>query len=118
MKKTLAPTISKAIALFLPGIFLLGFNIGTGSVTAMAKSGATYGMSLLWTVVASCLTTYFLISIYGRMTLVTGETALASFRRHIHPAVGVLCIGGHTPRVFGRVIGVMGVIAEICDEWS
>ena len=38
---------AKTPALFLPGIFLLGFNIGTGSVTAMAKAGATYGMSLL-----------------------------------------------------------------------
>ena len=27
-----------ALSLFLPGIFLLGFNIGTGSVTAMAKA--------------------------------------------------------------------------------
>ena len=35
--------LSKALALFLPGIFLLGFNIGTGSVTSMAKAGATYG---------------------------------------------------------------------------
>ena len=35
---------SQYLALFLPGIFLLGFNIGTGSVTAMAKAGATYGM--------------------------------------------------------------------------
>jgi len=28
--------LAKGIALFLPGIFLLGFSIGTGSVTAMA----------------------------------------------------------------------------------
>ena len=26
------------LSLFLPGIFLLGFNIGTGSVTSMAKA--------------------------------------------------------------------------------
>ncbi len=49
---------AKVLALFLPGIFLLGFNIGTGSVTAMAKAGADYGMSLLWTIVASCLATF------------------------------------------------------------
>ncbi len=46
---TVGSKFSKALALFLPGIFLLGFNIGTGSVTSMAKAGATYGMSLLWT---------------------------------------------------------------------
>ena len=72
---------SKTLALFLPGIFLLGFNIGTGSVTAMAKAGATYGMSLLWTIVISCLATYVMINAYGRFTLVTGETPVAPFRR-------------------------------------
>ena len=109
---------SKALALFLPGIFLLGFNIGTGSVTAMAKAGATYGMSLLWTIVASCLATYFMINVYGRVTLVTGETALQAFRRHIHPAVGIFFIVALTAGVGGSVMGVMGIVAEISSEWS
>ncbi|MDX1556255.1 MAG: Nramp family divalent metal transporter [Xanthomonadales bacterium] len=109
---------SKALALFLPGIFLLGFNIGTGSVTAMAKAGATYGMSLLWTIVASCLATFFMINLYGRWTLVTGETALQAFRRHIHPAVGLFFIVALTAGVCGSVMGVMGIVAEISSEWS
>ena len=70
---------SRTLALFLPGIFLLGFNIGTGSVTAMAKAGATYGMSLLWTIIASCLATYFMINAYGKLTLVTGEQRCKPF---------------------------------------
>ena len=109
---------SKLLAMFLPGIFLLGFNIGTGSVTSMAKAGATYGMSLLWTIVASCLATFFMINIYGRYTLVTGETALQAFRKHIHPAVGIFFIVALTAGVSGSVIGVMGIIADICFEWS
>jgi Mn2+/Fe2+ NRAMP family transporter len=109
---------SKALALFLPGIFLLGFNIGTGSVTSMAKAGATYGMSLLWTIVASCLATFLLIMVYGRYTLVTGETALQAFRRHIHPAVGIFFILALTAGVSGSVMGVMGIVAEISFEWS
>jgi manganese transport protein len=108
----------KTLALFLPGIFLLGFNIGTGSVTAMAKAGATYGMSLLWTIVASCLATYFMICIYGKYTLVTGETALQAFRKHIHPGVGIFFIVALTAAVCGSVMGVMGIVAEICSEWS
>jgi len=108
----------KTLALFLPGIFLLGFNIGTGSVTAMAKAGATYGMSLLWTIVASCLATYFMINVYGRFTLVTGETALQAFRRHIHPLVGIFFIVALTAGVSGSVMGVMGIVAEISSEWS
>ena len=110
--------LSRTLALFLPGIFLLGFNIGTGSVTAMAKAGATYGMSLLWTIVASCLATYFMINAYGKLTLVTGETALQAFRRHIHPLVGLFFIVALTAGVSGSVMGVMGIVAEISSEWS
>ena len=110
--------LSKTLALFLPGIFLLGFNIGTGSVTAMAKAGATYGMSLLWTIVASCLATFLMISVYGRFTLVTGETALQAFRRHIHPLVGIFFIVALTAGVSGSVMGVMGIVAEVSSEWS
>lgn len=110
--------IKETIALFLPGIFLLGFNIGTGSVTTMAKAGATYGMSLLWTVLISCVATYIMIGAYGRYTLVTGETALLAFRKHIHPAVGIFFIVALTVGVSGSVMGVMGIIADISFEWS
>jgi manganese transport protein len=108
----------KGIALFMPGIFLLGFNIGTGSVTSMAKAGATFGMELLWTIVASCLATYFMISLYGKYTLVTGETALQAFRKHVHPAFGLFFIIALTAGVSGSVMGVMGIVAEVCFEWS
>ena len=113
-----AKRVARALALFLPGIFLLGFNIGTGSVTAMAKAGAEYGMTLLWTIVASCLCTFFMINLYGRYTLVSGETALEAFRKHIHPLVGVFFIVALTAGVCGSVMGVMGIVADICHEWS
>lgn len=118
MKTSFRSKFSKWIALFLPGIFLLGFNIGTGSVTAMAKAGADYGMSLLWTIVASCLATFFMINMYGRYTLVTGETALQAFRKHIHPGVGIFFIVALTTGVCGSVMGVMGIVGDICYEWS
>ncbi len=106
------------LALFLPGIFLLGFNIGTGSVTTMATAGANYGMSLLWTVLISCAATYLMIATYGRYTLVTGETALEAFRKHIHPGVGIFFIAALGVGVCGSVMGVMGIVAEISYEWS
>ena len=118
LKMTLSKKIAKGLALFLPGIFLLGFNIGTGSVTAMAVAGAEHGMSLLWAIVISCLCTFFMINLYGRYTLITGETALQAFRKHIHPAVGVFFIDALTAGVSGSVMGVMGIVAEICYEWS
>ena len=109
---------ARGLALFLPGIFLLGFNLGTGSVTAMAKAGAEYGMTLLWTIVASCLCTFFMINIYGRYTLITGETALQAFKKHIHPVVGMYFIAALSLGVAGSVMGVMGIVAEISHEWS
>jgi len=115
---SLKQKFAKGLALFLPGIFLLGFNIGTGSVTSMAKAGADYGMALLWTIVASCLCTFFMVNLYGRYTLVTGETALEAFRKHIHPGVGIYFIVALTAGVCGSVMGVMGIVADICYEWS
>lgn len=102
----------------LPGIFLFGFTVGTGSVTAMAKAGADYGMSLLWTIFISCAITYFLINLFGKFTLVTGQTALQSFKKHIHPAVAILFIVALTTQICGSVIGVMGILADVCYEWS
>jgi manganese transport protein len=108
----------KLINSLLPGIFLFGFTIGTGSVTAMAKAGADYGMSLLWAIMLSCYITYFMINQYGRFTLITGYTALAAFKKYIHPGVGIFFIVSLTMHVSGSIIGVMGILADICHEWS
>jgi Mn2+/Fe2+ NRAMP family transporter len=110
--------LGRLIRSLLPGIFLFGFCIGTGSVTAMAKAGADYGMALLWTVLLSCAITYYLITLYGKLTLVTGQTTLALFRRHIHPAVGYFFVVTLTAHVCGSVVGVMGIVSEICHQWS
>ena len=84
----------------------------------MAKAGADYGMSLLWAVLLSCYITYFLINLYGKFTIYTGETALEAFRKHIHPAVGIFFIVALTTNVSGSVMGVMGIISDVCYEWS
>jgi Mn2+/Fe2+ NRAMP family transporter len=49
---------------------------------------------------------------------VTGETALQAFKKHIHPAVGMYFIVAFTLGVAGSVMGVMGIVADICFEWS
>lgn len=118
MDTTFKQKFARGLTLFLPGIFLLGFNIGTGSITTMAKAGADYGMSLLWTIVASCLCTFFMINIYSCYTLVTGETALQAFKKHIHPLIGIYFIIALTLGVAGSVMGVMGIVADISSEWS
>lgn len=115
---TIKTKMNKWLALILPGLFLLGFNIGTGSVTSMAKAGAEHGMTLLWTIVASCLCTFFMINLYGRYTIVTGETALQAFKKHIHPGVAIFFMAALTTGVCGSVMGVMGIVAEVSSEWS
>lgn len=110
--------LQQLVKSFLPGIFLFGYTVGTGSVTAMAKAGTDYGMSLLWTIFLSCVITFLLIHLYGKFALVTGETALHAFRRHIHPAVGIFFIVTLTAHVCGSIIGVMGIVGEVCYEWS
>ena len=75
-------------------------------------------MSLLWTVFLSCLIAFFLIDLYGKFTLVTGETTLVTFRTSIHPAVGYFFIVTRTAHICGSVIGVMGIVADVCFGWS
>jgi len=87
-------------------------------VTAMAKAGANYGMALLWTILLSCLVTYYLIRLFGKYTIVTGETALAAFRKHIHPAFGMFLLVALTVNVSGGIMGVMGIVADVLHHWS
>jgi Mn2+/Fe2+ NRAMP family transporter len=50
--------------------------------------------------------------------MVTGETALQAFKKHIHPAVGFFFIIALTTGVMGSVMGVMGIVADISQVWS
>jgi len=102
-----------------PGLFLIGYNIGTGSITTMGMAGARYGMNLLWALVLSGIFTYVLMVGFGRLTLVTGRTALQSFKTGI-PRVGkVLALYVLAALVLGELValtGVMGIVAELLQE--
>lgn len=104
------------LASLLPGLFLVGFNIGTGSVTAMAKAGASYGMSLLWALAVSCLITWRMIALYGRLTIVSGETALCAFRRWLGAPVAWFFVVALGANVIGSVMGVMGIVSEVSTQ--
>lgn len=110
--------LKKAIENLMPGLFLFGFCIGTGSVTSMAKAGTEHGMALLWTLVVACAITFFLIHKYGEFTLITGRTALQAIREEIHPGVALLCIVGLGVNMCGSVMGVMGVVADVSVVWT
>jgi Mn2+/Fe2+ NRAMP family transporter len=101
-----------------PGLFLVGYNIGTGSVTTMASAGAAYGMALTWTILLSCVFTYILFIAFSRYTLATGKSALFSFREYfgVVPAGFILLI-----IIFSEMVSSIGLMAVICEsvqEWS
>ena len=66
-----------------PGIFAIGYTIGTGSVTSMCKAGADSGLGLLWVLALSCLFSGVLMEAYGRLAAVTGKTSLRAMRDHL-----------------------------------
>ncbi len=85
-----------------PGFFCIGYTIGTGSVTSMAKAGSQYGMQLLWVLALSCLFSWVLMEAYGRYAIVTGNTAIHSFKTKIK---------------FGKPIALLAMIGIIMGQW-
>jgi len=114
--------IYKKIGLFLtsiaPGLFLIGYNIGTGSITTMASSGAAYGMTLIWPLLLSCIFTFFLIMLFGRYTSLTGMTILTSFRKYFGVGVAVFVLISLLISEWISCMGVMGVVTQVVQEWS
>lgn len=103
---------------FGPGIFAIGYTIGTGSVTSMTVAGSTYGMQLLWVLVLSCLFSGALIYAYGHYALVTGETGLYAFRKHmkIGKLVAILVLVGISFGQWNSLMGILGISSSIVFE--
>lgn len=101
-----------------PGLFLIGYNIGTGSVTTMAKSGAEHGMSLFWALLLSCVFTYVLMVAYGRLTLVTGDTALYSFKTQFRfgKPLSLYILAAIIIGELLALMGIMGIVADLLQE--
>jgi manganese transport protein len=114
--------IYKKIGLFLtsiaPGLFLIGYNIGTGSITTMASSGAAYGMTMIWPLLLSCIFTYLLIMLFGRYTSLTGLTILTSFRKYFGVRVTLFVLISLLVSEWVSCMGVMGVVTQVVQEWS
>jgi manganese transport protein len=112
--------LALALSAVGPGLFLIGYNIGTGSVTTMAKAGAEHGMSLFWTLVLSSLFTYVLMVAYGQVTLVTGKTALRNFRDNFRFGK-LLAIYILVAMILGELLalmGIMGIVGDLLQEAS
>jgi manganese transport protein len=100
-----------------PGIFLIGYNIGTGSVTTMAASGSRYGMSLFWALFLSCVFTFVMLVAYGKYTLVTGQTAIFSYKKYFGRAIAIFIMSGLILGELAALMGIMGIVVNLIDEW-
>lgn len=118
MKKNILKKITIALAAVGPGLFLIGYNIGTGSITTMAKTGAEHGMELFWALVLSCIFTFVLMVAYGKVTLVTGKTALNNIKSEFRYG-WILALYILITLIIGELlalIGVMGIVADLLQE--
>lgn len=106
------------LASIAPGMFLIGYNIGTGSITTMASAGAEYGMRMIWPLLLSCIFTYFLIMLFGRYTSITGLTILTSFRRQFGAGITLFVLVSLLFSEWVSCMGVMGVVTQVVQEWS
>lgn len=106
------------ILAFGPGIFAIGYTIGTGSVTSMIVAGSTYGMQLLWVLLLSCFFSGVLMYAYGNYALITGETGLFAFKKHLKygKLIAILIIIGISFGQWNSLMGILGISSNIIFE--
>ncbi len=110
--------IKSFIHSIIPGLFIVGYVIGTGSVTSMVVSGARYGMSLTWALFLSCFFTSVLLIAISRLTIITGNTIMYNIKNNIGWLAAVFIIIGLMVTVLSSIMGVMAIVAEVIREWS
>ncbi|WP_139957400.1 Nramp family divalent metal transporter [Flavicella sediminum] len=119
--KTKKSFLQKIIAIVLgfgPGIFAIGYTIGTGSVTSMIVAGSKFGMQLLWVLLLSCFFSGVLMFAYGNFALITGETALYGFKKHLKygKVLAILIIIGISFGQWNSLMGILGISSNIIFE--
>jgi len=110
--------IFKFLMSFGPGIFAIGYTIGTGSVTAMIVAGNNYGMDLLWVLLASCLFTGVLIYVSGSYYLCTQETALYAIKKNLPfgKAIAIATIVAVGIGQWNSLVGILGITSNVIFE--
>ena len=118
IKKSFLKKIIAVILGFGPGIFAIGYTIGTGSVTSMIVAGSKFNMQLLWVLLISCLFSGLLMFTYGNYGLVTGETALYGFKKHFKYGkwLALFIIIGITFGQWNSLMGILGISSNIIFE--
>lgn len=110
--------LAKTVAVVGPGLFVLGYTIGTGSVTTMATSGAAYGMTLTWSVALSCLFTFFLVVGISRLTIVRGRPFISAVRDTFGHALALFIIVSLMLTVITSIMGISAIVGEAVQAWT
>ena len=114
---TFLQKIKKRLKDFGPAFFIIGYVVGTGSVTSMVVSGAKFGLSLSWALLLSCIFTYFLLISISKLTIVSGDTLMFNFKKTFGKPITLFIITALAVSIVSSVIGVMAVVAEVAMEW-
>jgi len=109
--------LKKRLKDFGPAFFIIGYVVGTGSVTSMVVSGAKFGLSLTWALFLSCFFTYFLLVAISKLTIVSGDTLMLNFKKTFGKPVTIFIIVALVVSIVSSCIGVMGVVAEVTMQW-
>jgi Mn2+/Fe2+ NRAMP family transporter len=86
-----------------PGIFCIGYTVGTGSVTSMAKAGSEFGTQFLWVLLLSVFFSWIMMEAYGRYAVVTGNSAMFSIRKKIKN---------------GNILAIAIIIGVVIAQWT
>lgn len=108
--------LKRLIISVLPGIFLIGYNIGTGSITAMSKAGASFGTGLMWTILLSCIITFYLLDRFSYYTIVTGETIIQGIKKHLHPSISWFLTSSLVVIILAALLGLTGILTDTVFE--
>lgn len=111
-------TLRRTVANFAPGIFVIGYIVGTGSVTTMSSAGASYGLSLVWTLAIASLFTHFMIVGISHLTIVSGRTLLGLFRQYFGTPVALLIVLSLVATQLTSISGVMAIVVDVLRTWA
>ena len=84
----------------------------------MIVAGSKFGMQLLWVLLLSCLFSGVLMFSYGNYALITGDTALYGFKKHLKfgKVMAILIIIGITFGQWNSLMGILGISSNIIFE--
>ena len=117
-KSTLVDKIWQLMLSIGPGIFCIGYTVGTGSVTSMAKAGSQFGMQLMWVLMFSCVFSWVLLEAYGRFAVVSGLSSIYAFKTKIKAgkAIAMLVTLGIIVAQWNSLSGILGLSANAIYE--